>query len=197
MVQIYPLFSDLYVHLHRHVLESAYEALLYVLQIVVTHNQIYLAVQSVKYFGPLCCTSKTKISQVKDNIILPDCIIPIGYDSLIHHLYVLERSVAESNYIPMIKMGIRCKEHLAAVKFKVHFFSIYVHHCTLIIWLQTAHQTEMTEEHHKSDCHKWAQNKIVGKFGNDSPTIQFICSQSTIMYPLCSLESIYSTRFNA
>ena len=37
-----------------------------------------------------------------------------------------------------------------------HFFSIYVHHCTLIIWLPTAHQTEMAEEHHKGDCHKWA-----------------------------------------
>ena len=56
----------------------------------------------------------------------------------------------------MIKMGVRCKEQLAAIKFIVHLFSIYVHHCTLIIWLPIAHQTEMTEEHHKGDCHRWA-----------------------------------------
>ena len=31
-----------------------------------------------------------------------------------------------------------------------------VHHCTLIIRLLTAHQTEMAEEHHKGNCHKWA-----------------------------------------
>lgn len=179
MVQVYPLLTDLYVHLHCHVLESAYEALPYIFQIVVAHNQIYLAIQPVKYFSPLSRTAKAEISQVKDNIVLPDCTIPIGYDSFIHHLHILERSVAESNYIPMIKMGVRCKEHLAAVKFKLHFFSIYVHHCTLIIWLLTAHQTEMTEEHHESDCHKWAQ-KIVGKFGKDSPTIQFIFSRCTI-----------------
>ena len=44
------------------------------------------------------------------------------------------------------------------------------------------------------------KNKIVGKFGKDSPTIQFIFSiRGRINYTmLCSsLESIYNTRFNA
>lgn len=156
MVQVYPLLADLDVHLHCHVLESAYEALSYILQIMVAHNQIYLTVQPVKYFSPLRRTSETKISQVKNCIVLPNSIIPIGYDSFIHHFHIPERSVTETNDIPMIKMGVRCKEHLAAIKFIVHFFSINVHHCTLIIWLQTAHQTEMTEEHRKGNCHKWA-----------------------------------------
>ena len=93
---------------------------------------------------------------MKENVILPDFILQIGDYGLIHHFHILKRPVAETNDIPMIKMGIRCKEHLAAIKFIVHFFSIYVHHCTLIIWLPTAHQTEMAEEHHKGDCHKWA-----------------------------------------
>ena len=93
---------------------------------------------------------------MKHDIILPNGIIPVGYDSFIHHFHTFERSVAEANDIPMIKMGVRCKEHFAAIKFIVHLFSIYVHHCTLIIWLPIAHQTEMTEEHHKGDCHKWA-----------------------------------------
>lgn len=40
-------------------------------------------------------------------------------------------------------------------------------------------------------------NKIVRKLGKDSPTIQFLFSRSTIMYLLCSLESVYYTGFNA
>ena len=156
MVQIYPLFTDLYVHLHCHMFKSVNVALTYILQIMVAHNQIYLSVQPVKDFSPFGLTAKTEIAQMKDNVILPDCIVPIGDYGLIHHFHILKRPVAETNDIPMIKMGIRCKEHLAAIKFIAHFFSIYVHHCTLIIWLPTAHQTEMAEEHHKGDCHKWA-----------------------------------------
>ena len=155
MIQIYLLLVDLYVHLHCHMLKSVDIALAYILQIVVTQNQIYLAVQSVKHFCPLRRTAKTKITQMKHDIILPDCIIPVGYDSFIHHFHTFERSVTETNDIPMIKMCVRCKEHFAAIKFIVHLFSIYVHHCTLITWLPIAHQTEMTEEHHKGDCHKW------------------------------------------
>lgn len=91
---------------------------------------------------------------MKNDTVLPDCIIPVGYDSFIHHFHTFEWSVAKANDIPMIKMGVRYKKHFAAIKFIVHFFfSIYVHHCTLIIWLSIAHQTEMPEEHHKGDCH--------------------------------------------
>ena len=132
MVQIYFLLADRYVHLHCHMLKSVNVPLAYIFQIVVAHNQIYPAVQSVKYFRPLSRTAKTKISQMKNNIILTDCIIPVGYDSFIHRFHILERPVAEADDIPMVKMGIRCKEHLAAVKLKVHFFPIYAHHCTLI-----------------------------------------------------------------
>ena len=156
MVQIYPLFADFYVHLHCHMFKSVNVTLAYILQIVITHNQIYLSVQSVKDFTPFGRTAKTEIAQVKHDIILPDYVVPIGYDSFIHHLYIPERSVTETYDILMIKMGVRCKEHLTAVKFIVHFFSIYVHHCTLIICLLTAHQTEMAEEHRKGNCHKWA-----------------------------------------
>ena len=132
MVQIYFLLADRYVHLHCHMLKSVNVPLAYIFQIVVAHNQIYPAVQSVKYFSPFSRAAKTKISQMKNNIILADCIIPVGYDSFIHRFHILERPVAEANDIPMVKMGVRCKEHLAAVKLKVHFFSIYAHHCALI-----------------------------------------------------------------
>ena len=59
---------------------------------------------------------------MKNDTVLPDCIIPVGYDSFIHHLHTFEWSVAEANDIPMIKMGVRYKEHIAAIKFIVHFF---------------------------------------------------------------------------
>ena len=87
-----------------------------------------------------------------------------------------------------------------AIKFIIHFFSIYVHRCTLIICLSITHQTEMTEKHRKITVTNGYKNKIVGKFGKDSPTIQFIFSiRGRINYTmLCSsLESIYNTRFNA
>lgn len=102
--------------------------------------------------------------------------------------------------IPSIKVGIRCKKYLTAIKFIIHFFSIYVHRCTLIICLSITHQTEMTEKHRKITVTNGYKNKIVGKFGKDSPTIQFIFSiRGRINYTmLCSsLESIYNTRFNA
>ena len=121
MVQINLLFAYLYMRLHCNMLKLVNVTLAYILQIVVAHNQIYPAIQSVKHFCPLCRTSKTKISQVKNNIILSDCIILVGYNGFIHHIYILEWSVAETDDIPMIKMGVRCKEHLVAIKFKIHF----------------------------------------------------------------------------
>ena len=52
MIQIYPLFANFYVHLHCHMFKSVNVALAYILQIVITHNQIYLSVQPVKNFSP-------------------------------------------------------------------------------------------------------------------------------------------------
>ena len=55
--------------------------LAYILQIVITHNQIYLSVQPVKDFSPFGRTAKTEIAQMKDGVILTDCIIPILLNS--------------------------------------------------------------------------------------------------------------------
>ena len=52
MIQIYLLLVDLYVHLHCHMLKSANVPLTYIFQIVIAHNQMYLAVQPVKCFIP-------------------------------------------------------------------------------------------------------------------------------------------------
>ena len=121
MIQIYPLLANFYVHLHCHIFKSVNVALAYILQIVITHDQIYLSVQPVKDFTPFGRTTKTEITQVKHDIILPDYVVPIGDYSFIHHFHILERSVTETNDIPMIKMSVRCKEHLVAVKFVVCF----------------------------------------------------------------------------
>uniref|UniRef100_UPI003FEE604D hypothetical protein n=1 Tax=Alistipes shahii TaxID=328814 RepID=UPI003FEE604D len=66
-------------------------------------------------------------------------------------------------YFPIQKVGIRCKKYLTAIKFIIHFFSIYVHRCTLIICLSITHQTEMTEKHRKITVTNGYKNKIVGK----------------------------------
>ena len=102
--------------------------------------------------------------------------------------------------ISVIKVGIRCKEHLAAIKFIIYFFSIYVHHCTLIIKLSVPIRRKRRKSITKATVTDGHTNKIVGKFGKDSPTIRFIFSiRGRINYTmLCSsLESIYNTRFNA
>ena len=93
---------------------------------------------------------------MKYYIIRANHAVPVGYYRFIHVGYIFEGPVAEPDDIGMVKVRVRCKEHLAAIKFIIYFFSIYVHHCMLIIWLPIAHQTEMTEEYHKGDCHKWA-----------------------------------------
>ena len=99
MIQIYPLLADFYVHLHCYMLKSINVALAYIFQIVITHNQIYLSVQPVKDFSPFGRTAKTEIAQMKDGVILPDCIVPIRDYSLIHHFHILERSITETNDI--------------------------------------------------------------------------------------------------
>ncbi len=48
---------------------------------------------------------------MKNDTVLSDCIIPVGYDGFIHHFYILERSVTKTNDIPMIKMGVRGKKN--------------------------------------------------------------------------------------
>ena len=121
MIQIYPLFADFYVHLHCYMLKSINVTLAYIFQIMVAHNQIYLSVQPVKDFTPFGRTAKTEIAQMKDGVILTDCIIPIGDYGLIHHFRILKGPVAETNDILVIEMGIGCKEHLTAIKFVVHF----------------------------------------------------------------------------
>jgi hypothetical protein len=134
---------------------------------------------------------------MKDGVILPDCIVPIRDYSLIHHFHILERSVTETNDISMIKMGVRCKEHLAAVKFVVHFL---LNLCASLHVNNPVTNSPSDGNGRGASQRQLSQmgiTKKVGKFGKDSPTIQFLFSQSTIKYLLCSLESIYSTRFNA
>ena len=52
VTQIDPLLADSNMHLHRHMLEAADEALAQVLQVVIAKYQINLAVQPVKHLCP-------------------------------------------------------------------------------------------------------------------------------------------------
>lgn len=64
--------------------------------------------------------------------------------------------------ISVIKVGIRCKEHLAAIKFIIYFFSIYVHHCTLIIKLSVPIRRKRQKSITKATVTNGYKNKIVG-----------------------------------
>lgn len=64
--------------------------------------------------------------------------------------------------ISVIKVGIRCKEHLAAIKFIIYFFSIYVHHCTLIIKLSVRIRRKRQKSITKATVTNGHKNKIVG-----------------------------------
>lgn len=106
VVQIDALLAHLDMHLHSYMLESAHEALTDVLKVVVTHDEIYLAVQTVKKPGPLGSSAKAEVSQMKDDVILTDKFIPISYNSLIHFINVLEWTLAVAYNIGMVEVGV-------------------------------------------------------------------------------------------
>ena len=135
--------------------------------------------------------------QMKHDIILTDCIIPIGNYSLIHHFHIFKRSVTETNDIPMIKMGVRCKKTPCYHRV---YSSFLLNLCASLHVNNPVTNSPSDGNGRGASQRQLSQmgiTKKVGKFGKDSPTIQFLFSQSTIKYLLCSLESIYSTRFNA
>ena len=156
MIQINLLFIHLDVHLHRDQFEIFCIILPQVLHVMITGYEIDFPIQPFEYLCPFSRATKTEVAKMKYDIIRTDHTVPVGNKCFIHVFYILEWSATEPDDIGMIEVGIGCKEHLTAIKFIVHFFAICVHHCTLIIRLPTAHQTEMAEEHHKGDCHKWA-----------------------------------------
>ena len=57
-----------------------------ILQIVVTHDQINFAIQTVEYLCPFCRTTQTEIAQVENGVIFTYRIVPIRYHHLVHLL---------------------------------------------------------------------------------------------------------------
>jgi hypothetical protein len=108
---------------------------------------------------------------MKNDIILTDCIIPIGDYSLIHHFHILKRSVAETNDIPMIKMGIGCKEHPASVEFVIHNLLFL---CTSLRWLIKLKFSMPMDGNdgveHIMRTSPMGKNKAVEKFSKDFST---------------------------
>ena len=106
VTEVYSLLADFDVHLHSHMLKAADESLSNVLQIVVTHDQINFAIQTVEYLCPFCRTSQAEIAQVENRIIFTYHAVPICYHHLVHLLYVLERTIAKPDDVRMIEMRI-------------------------------------------------------------------------------------------
>ena len=114
------LFPYLNTHLHGHMLKAIDKSLTYILQVVVTKNQVYPSIKPIEHLGPFGCTSKTEISEMKYDVIIADRSVPVGYQCLVHLCRILERTLAVADYICVIEVGVRCKEHPTSVEFEVH-----------------------------------------------------------------------------
>ena len=126
VTEVYSLLADFDVHLHSHMLKAADESLSNVLQIVVTHDQIYLAIQTVEYLCPFCRTTQAEIAQVENRIIFTYHAVPIRYHHLVHLLYVLERTIAKPDDVRMIEVRIRCEERMFCIKLEIHFLLCFI-----------------------------------------------------------------------
>ena len=82
---------------------------------------------------------------MKYYIIRANHAVPVGYYRFIHVGYIFEGPVAEPDDIGMVKVRVRCKEHPASIKFKIHNYFIHAHHCAVNNILQFYLWTELTE----------------------------------------------------
>ena len=125
MVEIYLLLPNLDVHLHCDMLKSAIISLSQILDIVVSDNQIYLAVEPIKDICPLCGSTQTKVAEMKHNIVRADYAIPVGYECFVHNLHILKWSTTEVDNIGVVEVSVGCKEHPISIKFVIHNFIVY------------------------------------------------------------------------
>ena len=106
VTEVYSLLAYLNVHLHGYMLKALNEALADVLQVMIAHDKIYLAMKPIKNLRPLCCSTQTEITQMKHCVINSYYTIPICYHYLVHLHYILERTIAEAYDIRMVEVRI-------------------------------------------------------------------------------------------
>ena len=106
MTEVYSLLAYLNVHLHGYMLKALNEALADVLQVMIAHDKIYLAMKPIKNLRPLCCSTQTEITQMKHRIIGSYYAVPVCYQGLIHLLYIFERAITETYDIRMVEVRI-------------------------------------------------------------------------------------------
>ncbi len=120
VVEVDFLFSYLYPHLHGDVFKAPDKSLSYILQVVVTENQEYTAIKTIEHLSPFGCASKTEVSEMEDDVIIADRLIPVSYQCLVHLCRILERPLAVADYICVVEVGVRYKKHPPSVKFEIH-----------------------------------------------------------------------------
>lgn len=114
------LFSYLYSHLHGYMLKAPDKSLTDILQVVVTENQVYTTIKPIEHLSPFGCASKTEITVMKYDVIITDRSVPVGYQCLVHLCCIIEGTPAVTDYIFVVEVGVRCKEHPTSVKFEIH-----------------------------------------------------------------------------
>lgn len=106
-------------------LKSAIISLSQILDIVVSDNQIYLAVEPIKDICPLCGSTQTKVAEMKHNIVRADYAIPVGYECFVHNLHILKWPTTEVDNIGVVEVSVGCKEYPISIKFVIHNFIVY------------------------------------------------------------------------
>ena len=120
VVQIDFLFADLNAHRHCNVLEPVYESLPDILEVVIAENEIDPAVETVKSLIPFISSTETEVSEMEYDIIRANHIVPVSDDGFIHLTDCLEWTVAISQYVGMVEVGIGSEEQPVTVKLEVH-----------------------------------------------------------------------------
>jgi hypothetical protein len=105
--------------------KSTDEPLTDILQVVIAEYQIDLTVQPIQNLCPFGSTAQAEITQVEYRIIVSYGTVPVCYQGLIHLLYILERTVAETYDIRMIEMRIGCKERMFCIKLEIHRYFLF------------------------------------------------------------------------
>lgn len=127
VVQIDFLFANLNAHRHCNVLEPVYESLPDILEVVIAKDKVDSAVQTVENLIPLLGSTETEVSEIEDDIIRSNYIVPVGDNGFVHLVNRLERPIAISQYVGMVEMGVGSEEQPVTVKLVVHchFFLLW------------------------------------------------------------------------
>lgn len=122
-------------HLLSHELEALHEALLDVLHIMVSENEIDFSVKPVHDIVPISGAPHAEISEVKHDTVFRDCFVPSADEFFIHFSGIPKRAAAETNDVLVAEMRVGCEpEVVSGIKLINGLYECCFHRiCNIII----------------------------------------------------------------